>query len=340
MSTTNAIRFLRGAIMAASIFWLASCATVPKEVLSGDPGRYFTKDAELYLRVSGRTSRDLVESLGQERLDRIAYAMMKPDPSVRPEDFHVKRATLDQFLSRMSSVGVGISYEPGGRPLLEAAILGTYSGPSLPVALALNGDWRKEQGGYAHRSGELYLSNPTPGVLKLGTDRARSRLPDSGAEIRMLPSRYAQAVAPAPATGGAAPAPASGSATPAPTSGSTAPAVSRAQPDLAVWIRNPGRQLGAATFGEPLHIPVEGIYIAATRQTADEYIADITFQAKDEAQARTYRPIVRFLWVAAADRIFGSGTSSLYSLNLEADSFRVRGMVVSMSSLVQLIPLP
>lgn len=324
LSSSTGIPALAVALALGLALGMSSCATVPEGIHYADPAGFMTRDAEIYLRVSGRTSRDLVESLGKERIDRIAYAAMKPAPSIRPEEFHVNQASLDQFLTRMSAAGVGISYEKGGRPVIEAAILGNYAGSSLPMALAMNGDWEKGPSGYAHRSGELYMANPQPGILKFGTDRGRTRLPSSGEAPEMLPARYA-AYGQRPAGAGSA--------------GSAAASAST-QPDLRVWIGNPGRHLGGAAFGEPLTLPVEGIFISATRQTADSYVADIILQAKDEAQARTFRPVIRFLWAAAADRIFGSGTSSLYALNQEGDSYRVRNMVVSLPALVQLIPLP
>lgn len=326
-ATRRAFRNILPLLAAAALAALfPSCATVPEAVLVTDPAQHFAGDMKAYLRLSGRTARDIARALGQERLDSLArFALGRSDD----EPTHVDRKSIDSILERARSCGLGLRWDDGGLAELEGAIVGNYSAGSLPVAFAMNGDWRKEDGSYIYKDSPLRVSSPLPGVIKLGTSPAAMKTPFQGA-------------AGATRAAGESGAPKPGLASPGPASpGRTIPPrySEKASRDFALWLDSPSEVLGKTFLGETFSLPVTGMLVSASRETGDLYVATIIFQLRDESQARTYRPIMRFLWTAVADRIFGQGTASFNALTQEDDSYVVRHMTVSLDSLAAILAL-
>ena len=68
--------------------------------------------------------------------------------------------------------------------------------------------------------------------------------------------------------------------------------------------------------------------------TDQRYALEFRILMKDEATARVFRPVVRFLWVGAANRLFGEGSNAAsFSPVLEKDEYVIRGIEVTTTEL-------
>ncbi len=290
----------------------AGCATVPKGVSNSNPALYLERDAQAYIRLSGTAARDIAVTLGPERMDKLfATVVATANRTVNGAAKGDKAAgaavldqkTLEMVLKRTNSAAIGLSALDTDKPFFESVFLGEFPSGSLPLAMVMSSDWSREPGGYIHKSGEFHLRSPSAGVLRLNSFPDSPR-PAGSPAAKTVPARFAD----------------------------------RAMSDILMWMEKPREVFGRSIFGEAFDLPVSGMLFSAVRTSPSGaaeagYLTDVVFVMESEATARTYRPIMRFLWSAMADRLFGAGTGAANALNMEGDLYTVRGMWLSLDAL-------
>jgi hypothetical protein len=81
-------------------------------------------------------------------------------------------------------------------------------------------------------------------------------------------------------------------------------------------------------------VPVSSSGPGSPADALRNYAIELRVVAKDEATARAYRPVIRFLWAATAVRIFGNrGDIAALPLSLEGSVYVVRGIRLSGSEI-------
>ena len=299
---------------------LAGCATIPEQVLETEPSAYLEKKPQVYLRLSGPALRDIAGSLGQEDLLRLAGMFSGRSDSGAPQaggdrvsgqnrDNGMDTSTLKSFFAKTRTFGAAFEGLGTAKPDMEAVFIGDFQVFSVRFALAVNGEWeRKGDGGYGSAKYPLFIRPPEPGVIHVSTSES-SAVSSSPHPSDVFPSRVAGL------------------------SGS----------EIFLSINSPSSLLANSIQRDGVGLPIEAIVITG-RQAGlsaqpplsgqdDPYLLDVLILMNDETSARVYKPIVRFLWTTAADRLFGDvpGISST-QLVLEKDVYAARNIEVGVST--------
>ncbi len=311
------------------------CALIPEEVTRSEPSAYLEYTPQIYARFSGRALRDLTGNLDDEELSALFSKAMPANTAnqVSPKaqastgkaadsESKANAAFVREFLSKTTTFGTGIRGLNTQKLMAEAIFLGQFSPISLRLALTMEGNWeRLQDGGYKSAQYPLYLRSPQAGWVHLSTESAPGTRPEA---ILAYPR----------------------------------PMESIASSDIFISINEP-RILFAGTLPlEASAIPLDTVLMAgslvesnamaiqastpASPLQADQvfrnYRVDLYIVVKDEATARAYRPVVRFLWSAAASRLFpGRSDVASLPLSLEGAVYVVRGISLSRSDIQRMI---
>jgi hypothetical protein len=297
---------------------LASCATVPKEVLDTEPCVHLETSPQIYLRLSGGALRDITKDLDNADMSALASILAgrrkdgsgtteqdaSPDQSARPG---FDSSTIRSFLARTKTFGAGISGIGTKSPSVETVLIGDFPALSMRLALAANREWEKTpDGGYRSTEYPVFIRTPQPGVFHAANSPAA---PDTSSDILPYPAQMA----------------------------------SLATSDIFISANAPAAFFAGAIPLEASAIPVNAIVLAG--RSADDgrgdYLLDVHIVMKDETTARAYRPVVRFLWTAVSGRLFGGvlGSGAL-PLALEGNTYTASDIEADPATLRALLTSP
>jgi len=292
---TNAITvFALGALLL-----LSACATVPREIFTANPASYFSEKSQAYIQMSRTAMQELILSMDQETLDKLARSVPAGQNKGSKEDAGiVDKGMLQSFLSRTARLGIGIDGYETENPKIEAILLGDFPIYSVRFAMATNSEWRKTDN-YQYRSTRypLYVRVVDNGIVRFTTySNSKSAMPSA---ISIIPNRFAESY----------------------------------NADITLYISDPKAFLSKMIPMEAASLPIDSILITARKpENTDEPVYDLDFAIimKDEATARAYRPIARFFWLALVDKLLGPDSSAkTSSLNLEKDVYSAKGIRIS-----------
>jgi hypothetical protein len=207
---------------------------------------------------------------------------------------------LKSFLAKTRSFGAGFQGLGTKTAAMEAVFVGDFPVVSVRLDLAFSDEWnRNEDGGYSSTKYPLFMRPPQPGLIhasSLKSNAAGTALP-----VEAFPQRLA----------------------------------SLSSSEIFMSINSPASLLANPVQREALSLPVGAIVIAGRLADAkvSSYLLDVYILMNDETTAKAYKPIVRFLWAAAAGRLFGNALDiSSSQLVLEKDIYVARGIEISSSA--------
>jgi len=305
---------------------LVGCATIPNEIFETEPASQLEISPQIYVRLSGDALRDMAGNMSEEELARLAEAI-SPKNGASPLGPDANRGSgksapsmdtsmLESFLAKTRTFGAGIRGIGTASPAMEAVFVGDFPVASIRIALALDGNWQKSsEGGYRSVKYPLFLRPPQPGIIHAASTEVRA-----GAglvEIEAYPKRFAEL----------------------------------AESDLFVSANSPMAFFSGLFPMEASSIPLSSVIVTGRRMpagyvpmkttqgkpslaSASRYLLDIRILMKDEATARAYKPVVKFLWTAAASKLFGDTFDpNSPPLVLENDVYVMRGFEVDADGL-------
>jgi hypothetical protein len=295
------------------------CALIPEEVSLGEPSGYLEYSPQIYARLSGQTLRDITKVMEYKKLwDFLTSLMQNPKAkgggNSSSSDSTIDTSFIKEFLDKTNSFGAGIRGIGSDQPKAEAIFLGRFSPVSLRLALTMEGSWRRlEDGGYRSAQYPLYLRSPQAGWIHLSTEAGP---PPKSEPVQAFPERMR----------------------------------AMASSDIFISINEPKILFSGTLPLEASAIPLETVLLSGflerpsapavpaaspsspglVTDSMRNYLVELRVVVKDEATAKAYRPVVRFLWAAAVARIFGnrSDIASL-PLSLEGAVYVVRGIRLS-----------
>jgi hypothetical protein len=286
---------------------LSGCASVPKEVYLIEPSSKLEYSPEIYFRSSGPVLRDIAAGFGEKELLRLSKTLGQEGKAGSGEGRDGGRldlSSMNDILKRSRTVGCGIRGLGTNSLKMEAVLVGDFMPISLRLGLAFDGSWsRMDDGGYRSVNYPLYLRAPLPGIVQLSSE---AKGPTS---LAALPPPYPAAF----------------------------DEISKS--DLFISADGQAALRSLPLPMESAALPLRAIAMAgsyteafltgkspASPRTA-VYSLEVRILMKDEASARSYRPIVRFLWAAAAGKFFGEGSPAGALVPVqEKDSYVIRGI--------------
>lgn len=303
---------------------LAGCATIPTEVLETEPYAHLEKSPQVYARLSGPALRDIASTMDERDLGAFAALLSsdKADPGTAtaglaasasaPSPATISPSTLKSFFARTRTFGVGIGGIGAKRPSVEAVFVGDFPVLSVRLALASDDAWTREKdGSYRSDKFPLFIRTLQPGVIHASNEKATFA---AGAVVA-YPRRAAEFAA----------------------------------SDVFIAANEPSAFLAGTMPLEALNLPISAIVMSGTmvpaaaggESTASRYLLEVRIIMKDEASARAFKPVVRFLWTAAARQLFGAALDVASApLTLEGDVYVVRGIEADALALRSMLTSP
>ena len=307
------------------VFLAGGCALIPEEVASSEPSAYLEYSPQIYARLSGQALRDITKGMSDKELSELLSSLvespktggLQTGQASSSSESTIDGSFIKDFLDKTNAFGAGIRDVGTDQPKAEAIFLGRFSPVSLRLGLTMEGNWRRmDDGGYRSAQYPLFLRSPQFGWIHLTTE---SGPPPKTEAIQAYPLQMKDIASsdvfisinePRLLYAGALPLEAS------------------AIPLQTVILS------GSMESPIALQDPVSGQETAASAEVARNYRFDLSIQVKDEATARAFRPVVRFLWAAAATRVFGSRSDiTALPMNLEGSVYVVRGIRLSSSEI-------
>jgi len=313
-------------LFALAIVLLASCATIPKEVFDTEPSSQLEISPQVYLRLSGDALRDMAANMSDEEMAGLVEAISprseagSPGPDADRGSGKsapaMDTSMLEGFLSKTKTFGAGIRGIGTASPAMEAVFVGDFPVASIRIALTLDGNWQKSaEGGYRSTKYPIFLRPPQPGIVHAASTEVPA---GSGLiEIEAYPKRFSDLAA----------------------------------SDIFVSANSPTAFFSGLFPMEASSIPVSSVIVTGRRMPAgyipmniaqgkppltatSRYLLDIRIIMKDEATARAYKPVVKFLWAAAASKLLGEAFDpGSAPLVLENDIYVMRGLEVDADGL-------
>jgi len=215
--------------------------------------------------------------------------------------------SMDDFLNQARVLGAGISGIGTDKPQAEAVALGDFQVFSIRLAVAASGEWaRKPDGGYRSVLYPLDIRPPQPGILHMVTN-------DQKTTQQTIP--FVQAFPPAYS--------------------------SLSNSEIFISINSPSALLARQMPFDSISLPVEAILLSGNRVPGTEtqkYEIEIRFAMKDEATARSYRPVVKFLWASVAQMLFGNSVDTAPTeLALTGNTYLARGIELDAAGVAALL---
>ena len=303
------------ALLLALLF--SGCSIVPKEVYLVEPSSKLEYVPQVYIRSSGPVIKDIVAGLGDKELLRLSRQLEPArDSGGEAEDSaKVDISSFDAILNRSRTLGAGIRGIGTNSINMEAVLVGDFVPITLRMGLAFDGSWKRTQdGGYKSMKYPLFIRPPVPGIVQFSTD---AKGPTSNSpSFSSYPHAFDE--------------------------------ISRS--DLFISANDPTALFSFPLPVESTGLPLKAIALAGNyteafligkdspAQVASTYSMEVRILMKDEASARAYRPIIRFIWVAAVGRFFGEGSQAAsLSPVLEKDSYIVRGIKMDSKELRRIV---
>ncbi|PKL74514.1 MAG: hypothetical protein CVV27_20115 [Candidatus Melainabacteria bacterium HGW-Melainabacteria-1] len=318
------LAFIVAAVLAI-LALLSGCSTIPPSVLEREPSSLLEAAPQLYLRFSGTALRDIARGFDKAELGALAAALGEGGGANAVPSTTMDTTILDGFLARTKTFGAGLRGLGTSSPAMEAVFIGDFPVMSVRLALAFDGNWRRTgDGGYQSTKYPLFIREPEPGLIHAASTRAPPSVPGTA-----LPG-YSQPIDLA----GKAAYPAS--------------FASLAVSDIFIAANDPSIFFAGSLPLEASSIPIGSIIITGRRLydypssssplPEPRYLLDILIQMKDEATAKAYKPVVRFIWTAAIGKFFGGNLNANASpLGLEKDVYVVRNIETDAAALRTMI---
>lgn len=316
--------------LALCLALLAGCATIPKEVFDTEPSSQLEQSPQVYVRLSGESLRDIAATINEKEMASFAKAISAQnvklngnadldDANSPGKDSVMNTSMLKSFLAKTRTFGAGIRGIGTISPAMEAIFIGDFPVMSVRLGLAVDGNWEKtEEGGYRSVKYPIFIRPPQPGIIHAATTPSPVLL--ASREITAFPKKLSDLAnsdifiaANTPAVFFSGPLPMEASSIPVNAIVMTG---RRSRPE---WTTPPSSQ---------------GVAIADPLSSEPRYILDVRILMKNEATARAYKPVVKFLWTAAAAKLFGEEVDvSTLQLTLENDVYVMRGIEVDAAGL-------
>ena len=322
--------------LALALTLLAGCSTIPNEVYETEPASQLEVSPQLYLRLSGDALRDMAASMSDAEMARLIKAVTPHNAGYNPgmeasspsgtSAMPMDTSMLEQFLAKTKTFGAGIRGIGTAAPAMEAVFVGNFPVASIRLALTFDGNWQKTaEGGYKSIKYPIFLRPPQPGLIHAASTEAPASA--GSFDIEAYPRRFSDLAASDVFI--AANSPAVFFAGSIPIEASSIPVTSIIVTGKRIIVPYP-----------PVKASQEKTQNAA-KGTEPHYLLDIRILMKDEATARAYKPVVRFLWTAAASKLFGeSFDPSSVPLALENDIYTMRGIEVDADGLRNMLSAP
>jgi len=302
----------------STVFFLAmACASIPQETSVAGLFDQFEKTPQLLVRANTMFLRDMVASFDDATIESILTAASDQN---NEGSTPIDRNRLDKTLTRANAVGIGVSWDDTQNPAaqkpddqklaLEMVFAGNF--PSLLTSLSFSFDnnWQRIDGGYAAKNGKLYLRGPSDGQLHFATWSPPNPV---------VPSDETAAIARQ--------------------SGLVA-----GNADMAMYLDARSLLAMQLPILEGITLPFDGILMSATRDALApptgspqaRYSVVFRIQMKDEQTARTYKPIMKFMWVLITSRLSSVGIpiSPDNSIEQHGDLFLSQPIAMSAQQIV------
>ena len=301
--TKQATKFGAFAIVAALSVLAISCVSVPREVALARLFDHFEKTPHVLVQAGNAFLRDTAASLNDATLEAIvSAASTQKNHDQRPID----RGRLDKTLMRADAVAIGIAWDTAQAPSIEAVFTGNFPSLLTTLSFSLDDNWQRIKGGYVAQNGKLYLRDPSGDQLHFTTWTPEYPPSLSGAAAAM--ARQSGML------------------------GSTA--------DLSVYLDAKSALVTRLPILDGVTLPFDGIMLNATRDKASpqegspdaRYSLIFQIQMKDEQSARTYKPIVKFMWVLISSRLSAMNVPISPDNSIEQQGSRFVSQPIAMSA--------
>ena len=299
----QATRLWAFATVAALSVLAISCVSVPKEVALAGLFDHFEKTPHVLVRAGNAFLRDTAASLNDATLEAIvSAASAQKNHDQRPID----RGRLDKTLMRADAVAIGITWDTAQVPAIEAVFTGNFPSLLTTLSFSLDDNWQRIKGGYVAQNGKLYLRDPSGGQLHFTTWTPE------------YPSSLSSAAAAMARQSGML--------------GSTA--------DLSMYLDAKSALVTRLPILDGVTLPFDGIMLNAARDKASSqagspdarYTLVFQIQMKDEQSARTYKPIVKFMWVLISSRLSAMDVPISPDNSIEQQGSRFVSQPIAMSA--------
>lgn len=281
----------------------SSCMSIPRDVAVSGLFDHFERTPLVLARAESTFLRDMAASFDDSTIQAlISMASENPDNEQKP----INRDRLDKTLARAQAAGIGISWNSKESPSIEAVFAGNFPSFFTSLSFSLDGNWKKIEGGYASKSGKLYVRDPYAGKLHFAT-WAPEQLNNSISAASSIAAR----------------------------SGLLA-SVS----DLAIYLDAKSALISQLPILDGVTLPFDGILLTAERDRTSpksanpqaRYAAIFKIQMKDEQTARTYRPIMRVMWALVSGKLTALGIPVSPDTSIEQQGSLFATTPISMSA--------
>lgn len=292
----------------STVFFLAiACASIPRETSVAGLFDQFEKTPQLLVRANTMFLRDMVASFDDATIESfMAAASDQKNEGHKPID----RNRLDKTLTRANAVGIGVSWDDTQKLALEMVFAGNFPSLLTSLSFSFDGNWQRIDGGYAAKNGILYLRGPSDGQLHFATWSPPNPV---------VPSDETAAIARQ--------------------SGLVA-----SNADMGMYLDTRSLLAIQLPILEGITLPFDGILMSATRDALApptgspqaRYSVVFRIQMKDEQTARTYKPIMKFMWVLITSRLSSVGIpiSPDNSIEQHGDLFLSQPIAMSAQQIV------
>jgi hypothetical protein len=297
-------------VLTAVFFLAASCASVPREVALAGLFDHFEKTPQVLVRAENTFLRDMAASLDDSTIGTL---MSVASEQKNTEHGPIDRNRLDKMLLRADALGAGISWDGDRNPGIEVVFAGNFPSLLTSLSFGLDDNWKRIAGGYTAKNGKIYLRDPSGGQLHFATWSPQNPPPLSDMTASM--ARRSGIL------------------------GSNA--------DLIIYLDAKSALVTQMPILDGVTLPFDGILVRVTRDAAGpskgspdaRYSMVFQIQMKDEQAARTYKPIMKFVWVFVSNSLgtYGIPFSPENSIEQRGSLFMSQPVEMSAQQLVDAI---
>jgi hypothetical protein len=289
--------------LAAFSLVFSSCMSVPRDIAVSGLFDRFERTPQVLARAESAFLRDMAASFDDSTIQAlISMASEHPENGQKP----INRDRLDTTLARAEAAGIGISWNSKEDPSIEAVFAGNFPSLFTSLSFSLDSNWKKVAGGYASKSGKLFVRDPYAGKLHFTT---------------WAPEQPNKSI--------------SAASSMAERSGLLASAS-----DLAIYLDAHSALVSQLPILEGITLPFDGILLSAERDRTipkggnpnARYTAIFKIQMKDEQTARTYRPIMRIMWALVSGKLAALGIPVSPETTVEQEGSLFATTPISMSA--------
>jgi hypothetical protein len=265
-------------VLSAVFFLAVACASIPREASLAGLFNRFEKAPHMLIRAQNAFLHDMTASFNDSTLEALMTVVSNQNNGAHGP---IDRNRLDKTLARADAVGVGVSWNGNQNPAVEVAVAGNFPGLLTSLSFSFDSNWERIPGGYAAKNRKIYLREPSDGQLHFATWAPENPTPLSDAAASM--ARHSGML------------------------GSNA--------DLTMYLDAKSSLVSQLPILDGVTLPFDGIMLSATRDAVApskgspdaRYSIVFQIQMKDEQTARTYKPIMKFVWVLISTRLGAAG---------------------------------